>query len=311
MFRRQPVVAILVLALVAACAAPLAIPSSSASGTATVRVPSPSSAPIAAPTATPTPAPTLTPPKPSPTLGPTTPSPSPSTMVVRTYFLLDDPFSGGEVVNEPTLVPVLRTVPKSPDTATAAMRALLAGPSAKERAAQPQIVTLIPTGSKLLGIEISRGRATIDLSAEFASVSPDDAWDQGAFSLRGRLAQVVYTMTQFATVDRVSFKLEGQPVKVFRSEEIVLNKPVTRATYRDHYLPLIFVDRPAWGAALPNPGRVTGLANVFEGQFRIALLDRNDKVLADAPVLATCGTGCWGRFDVTLSYRVSRLNGER
>jgi hypothetical protein len=226
-------------------------------------------------------------------------------MVVRAYFLLDDPFSGGEVVNEPALVPVLRTVPTTTATATAAMKALLAGPSAKERAAFPQILTLIPAGSKLLGIEISGGLATVDLSAEFASLSPDDAWDDGIFSLRGRLAQVVYTLTQFSTVDRVNFKLEGKPVTVFTSEEIVLNKPVTRATYRDRYLPLIFVDRPAWGAAQENPGRVTGLANVFEGQFRIAVLDRNDKVLVDAPALATCGTGCWGEFDVTLRYGVS------
>jgi germination protein M len=185
------------------------------------------------------------------------------------------------------------------------MKALLAGPSAKERAAEPPIVTFIPAGSKLLGIEISGGLATVDLSAEFASLSPDDAWDLGVYSLRGRLAQVVYTLTQFTTVDRVNFKLEGKPVTVFMSEEIVLNKPVTRATYRDHYLPLIFVDRPAWGAALLSPGRVTGLANVFEAQFRIALLDRNDKVLIDRPVMATVGTGTWGRFDVTLAYDVS------
>ena len=39
-------------------------------------------------------------------------------------------------------------------------------------------------------------------------------WDLGMFSLRGRLAQVVYTLTQFTTVDRVNFKLEGKPVKV-------------------------------------------------------------------------------------------------
>ena len=221
-------------------------------------------------------------------------------MILRAYFLLHDP--RGE---DPTLVPVLRTVPKSPDTATAAMNALLAGPSAKERTALPPIKTLIPAGSKLLEIEISGGLATVDLSAEFASTSPDDAWDDGIFSLRGRLAQVVYTMTQFATVDRVTFKLEGKPVTVFSSEEIVLDKPVTRATYRDRYLPLIFVDRPAWGAALENPGQVTGLANVFEGQFRIAVLDRNDKVVVDAPVLASCGTGCWGEFDVILRYSVS------
>jgi hypothetical protein len=225
-------------------------------------------------------------------------------MIVRAYFLLRDG-SGGEVVNEPTLVPVLRTVPKSTATATAAMKALLAGPSARERAARPQIGTFIPAGTKLLEIEISGGLATVDLSAEFASPAAEDLWDLGVFSLRGRLAQVVYTLTQFTTVDRVNFKLEGQPVTVFGSEEIVLNQPVTRATYRDHYLPLIFVDRPAWGAAVLNPGRVTGLANVFEAQFRIALLDRNGRVLVDRPVLATAGTGIWGRFDVTLTYDVS------
>ena len=309
MFRRQPVVALFVLALVAACAAPAASPSATASGTPTESLLSPTASalppPTAAPTPSPTPSPTLTPATPSPTIAPPSPSPTPSTMIVRAYFLLRDPFSGGEVVNEPTLIPVLRTVPESPATATAAMRALLAGPSAKERAAMPQIVTLIPAGSKLLGIEVSGGLATVDLSAEFASLSPDDAGDGGVFSLRGRLAQVVYTLTQFTAVDRVNFKLEGKPVKVFTSEEVVLNKPVTRATYRERYLPLIFVDRPAWGAALLNPGRVTGLANVFEAQFRVALLDRNDKVLVDVPVVASCGTACWGNFDVTLSYDVS------
>ena len=313
MFRHQPVAVLLVLGLVMACAAPAGSPSPSAPGTADASVPLPTASPspssTTAPTPSPTPSLTLTPATPSPTIVPPTasptPSPKPTTTVVRAYFLLDDPFSGGEVVNEPTLVPVLRTVPKSTSTARAAMKALLAGPSAKERAAFPQIVTLIPAGTKLLGIEISGGLATVDLSADFASLSPDGVPDVGVFSLRGRLAQVVYTMTQFAAVDRVEFKLDGKPVTVFASEEIVLSKPVTRATYRERYLPPIFVDRPAWGASLPDPGRVTGLANVPEAQFRMALLDRNGKVLVDVPVLATCGTGCWGRFDVTLSYDVS------
>ena len=240
-------------------------------------------------------------------------------MIVRAYFLMRDG-NGGEVVNEPTLVPVLRTVPRSTATATAAMTALLAGPSAKERAPRWPIETAIPAGSKLLGIEISGGLATVDLSAKFASLSPDDVWDGGSYSLHGRVAQVVYTLTQSTTVDRVNFKLEGRPVKALfgvpdpesgASEAIALDEPTTRSTdrdhysYRDHFLPLIFVDRPAWGAALPNPGRVTGVAKVDEAQFRIALLDRNDKVLIDIPVMATCGTGCWGSFDVTLSYDVS------
>jgi len=215
-------------------------------------------------------------------------------MIARTYFFLDDADGG-----DPALVPVLRTVPKSSAAARAAVTALLAGPSENERAVSPRITSLVPAGSELRGIEISDGLATIDLSEAFASGG-------GSFSVRGRLAQVVYTLTQFTTVDRVSFMLDGKPVTVFSSEGIVLKAPVTRATYRDDVLPPIFVDRPAWGAALPSPGRVTGLANVFEAQFRIALLDGNDTVLVDRAVLASCGSGCWGRFDVTLPYDVSR-----
>ncbi len=319
MFRRQPVVALLVIVLVAACGGSAASPSPAVSGTPTASLPSPTVSPRSSPTAAPTSSPTPIPATPSPTVAPPTPSPTPTTMVVRAYFLMRDG-SGGEVVNEPTLVPVLRTVPRSTATATAAMKALLAGPSAKERAPKWPIKTLIPAGTKLLGIEISGGLATVDLSAEFASLSPDDVWDGGSYSLHGRVAQVVYTLTQFTTVDRVTFKLDGKPVKVLfgmpdpesgASEAIAMDKPVTRATdrdhysYRDHFLPLIFVDRPEWGAALLNPGRVTGLANVYEAQFRITLLDRNDKVLVDVPVLASCGTGCWGTFDVTLRYDVS------
>jgi spore germination protein GerM len=323
MLRREPIAALLAIVLFAACSAPGASPNEGVTGTPTASVLSTTALPSASPSAAPTPSPTssvtLVPATtPSPTVG-SSPTPTPATtMIVRAYFLMRDG-SGGEVVNEPTLVPVLRTVPRSTATATAAMNALLAGPSAKERAPKWPIKTLIPAGTELLGIEISGGLATVDLSAEFASLSPDDVWDGGSYSLHGRVAQVVYTLTQFTTVDRVDFKLDGKPVKVLSgmpdpesgaSEAIAMDKPVTRATsrdhysYRDHFVPLIFVDRPAWGAALPNPGRVSGLANVFEAQFRIALLDRNDKVLVDRPVLATVGSGAWGTFDVTLSYDV-------
>lgn len=279
MVRRQSLATLLVVFLLAACATPSGSANPAPSSTPTATVPSPSaSVPLSTP---------------SPTVAPPSPSPTPAeTMIVGAYFFLDDAAGG-----DPALVPVLRTVPKTKATARAAMTVLLAGPSDKERAARPRIGTIIPAGTELLGIQISDGVATVDLSGEFASGG-------GSFSVLGRLAQVVYTMTQFSSVDRVRFELDGEPVTVFSSEGIILDNPVSRATYHDEFLPAIFVDRPAWGAELLNPGRVTGLANVFEAQFRIALLDRDERVLVDRPVLATCGTGCWGSFDVTLEYGV-------
>ncbi len=212
-------------------------------------------------------------------------------MIVRAYFVL-----GGEP-GSVGLVPVLRDVPKTDAVATAAMNALLDGPRPGV-AGERTITTAIPDGTRLLGLTIKSGVATVDLSTEFDSGG-------GTASMQYRLAQVVYTLTQFGTVKSVVFQIEGETVTVFGSEGITLDGPVGRADYDDQ-LPSIFVDRPAYGAALGNPGDVAGNANVFEATFRIAILDAAGKTIVDQQVMATCGTGCRGTFDVTLPYTVSK-----
>ena len=219
---------------------------------------------------------------------------APATMVVRAYFLLDDRDGG-----DPALVPVLRVVPRSPAVATAALRQLLLGPSLVERTANPRLRTAIPSGAKLLGVRISNGLATVNLTSRFE-------FGGGSMGMFGRLAQLAYTATQFPTVTRVNLLLDGEPVTVFSSEGIILERPLTRAQFRDDWLPPVFVDRPAYRAAMPDPARITGYANVFEAVFRIRIQDARRHVLVDRRVMATCGTGCWGRFDVTLRYHVTR-----
>lgn len=221
------------------------------------------------------------------------PSASPSstdTMIVRAYFVL-----GGKpgVVG---LVPVLRVVPKSTAVATAAMKALLGGPTKVESGA-PAITTAIPDGTTLLGLSAKNGVATVNLSTQYDSGSGSD-------SMHFRLAEVVYTLTQFSTIKSVVFQIDGETVTVFGSEGIVLAGPVGRADYYDQ-LPAIFVDRPAFGAAFAPGGRVAGNANVFEAAFRVAVLDAA-KSLADQQVMASCGTGCRGTFNATLGYTVSK-----
>ena len=247
--------------------------------------PEPSATPSAAPTSGPSSEPTSEPSStPSPTVAPT------DTMIVRAYFVL-----GGEPGVE-GLVPTLRQVPKSIAVAKAAMNALLDGVPSGERFAP--VSSAIPAGTKLLGLTIKNGIATVDLSTEFDSGG-------GAASMRYRLAQVVYTLTQFATVKSVVLQIEGQTVTVFGSEGIALAGPVGRADFAEQ-LPSMFVDRPAYGAALGNPGRVTGSADVFEATFRVAVLDGAGKVLADEQVMATCGSGCRGTFEASVVYDVAK-----
>lgn len=293
-----------VLALVAGCSptsGPLGTPSTPApTGDASVVPPSGDATPGPAETASASPTPpaaspccsaTPAPPSATPTATPAatptpTASPSPAasaTVIVRAYFLL------GSSTGNAGLVPVLREIPATVGVGAAAMRQLIAGPNSKELGATPAVGSAVPPATRLLGLNIKSGTATVDLSSEFAAgynpSSPD-----------ARFAQVVYTLTQFSTVHAVVFRLDGQSA----------GGPFTRSTYEDAFLPGIFVDRPAWGAAAGNPARVTGLANVFEGTFQVQLEDASGKVLADAVVMASCGNGCWGDFATTLAYTVSK-----
>src|SRR3954469_2180520 len=221
-------------------------------------------------------------------------SPAPSapagTTIVRSYFWLAGlPGSEG-------LVAVLREVPATKSVATAAVNGLLAGPTDAETGRS--ISTAVPDGSQLLGLSIDGGVATVNLSSEFESGG-------GSASVLTRLGQLVYTLTQFPTVKSVVIQIEGVTRTTFSSEGVVLDKPATRADYVA-LLPDIWVDRPAFNAAIGNPARVTGNANVFEATFRMAILDADGKSLADVQVMASCGSGCRGTFDVTIPYTVSK-----
>jgi len=220
----------------------------------------------------------------APSAGPT------GTTIVRAYFWL------GGIEGSEGLVAVLREVPATKTVATAAVKAALEGPTSGE--AGRSITSAIPEGSQLLGLTIDGGVATVDLSAEFESGG-------GSASVLTRLGQMVYTLTQFPTVKSVVFQIEGVTKHVFSSEGVVLDKPSTRADYVE-LLPDIWVDRPAFNAAIGNPAHVTGNANVFEATFRIAIIDAAGKTIADEQVMASCGSGCRGTFDVTIPYTVSK-----
>jgi Sporulation and spore germination/Immunoglobulin-like domain of bacterial spore germination len=196
------------------------------------------------------------------------------------------------------LVPVRRQVDETRAVGRAALNALFEGPTADESAASPPLTTSVPDGTILLGLDIADGLATVDLSREFESGG-------GSASMFGRLAQVVYTLTQFPTVKQVAFQLDGEPVTVFSGEGIVLDEPSDRGDY-EAFLPSVLVERPSWGATIGNPVRVSGIANVFEAVFFVEVRDADGDTLAKERVMATCGTGCWGTFDVTIPYAVSR-----
>jgi hypothetical protein len=193
---------------------------------------------------------------------------------------------------------VYRETTAGEDAPGAVMEALLSGPTADEQAGKPSISSAIPEGTSLIGVEVEGTLASVDLSGEF-----DDGG--GSFSMFARLAQVVYTLTRTDGIDQVEFLIEGEPVTVFSSEGIELDGPQERSDFYDQ-LPPIFVDFPAWGEPVISPIATSGLSNVFEAVSQVMLTDDDGLPLFEETVMATCGTGCWGEWEIDIPYTIDR-----
>ena len=208
----------------------------------------------------------------------TTLPPSPSTSV-RVYL-----------VDREHVVSVHRDITNTKAVATAALRKLLEGPTADEQ--RRGFGTAVPSGTELRGVTVADGVATVDLSRRFESGG-------GSLSMLLRLAQVVFTATQFPSVQRIELRLDGTPVEALGGEGVMVDDYATRARF-EQVLPAIFVDTPAAGATVANPLRVRGTANVFEAQFTLEVVNTGGRVVATRPVTATSGTGTRGSFEVTV-----------
>ena len=150
------------------------------------------------------------------------------------------------VVDQGVLHPRLEHVPQTQAVAAAALGALgLAAP-----------------------VTITDGTATVDL----------------AKATNDQVAEIVYTLTQFPSVERV---------------DVAGRSGLTRDDFAA-YLPPILIDTPAPGATVPQSFHVAGSASVFEATFVIQLV-RDGKVLTKQTVTATEGAPGRGTFDATFS----------
>lgn len=189
---------------------------------------------------------------------------------------------------------VTRTVPAGTKAVLrAALESLLAGPASDERSAG--LGTQIPRGTALRGVSIKGRTATIDLTARYATGG-------GSATMFARLAQVVFTATQFPSVDGVLFRIDGKPVRTFSAEGIELEGPQTRADFEDQS-PAILVESPAWGGTLTGRGTVRGTANTFEANFRLQVRDAAGTMIVDRAVQATSGTGTRGTWSIEVPLR--------
>jgi hypothetical protein len=185
-----------------------------------------------------------------------------------------------------------RTEPFTPAVAARSIEALLDGPTASERAAN--LGTEINPGTNLLGIAIDDGVATVSFDEAFTS-------EETPAIAVGSLSQIVYTLTQFDSIEGVLFEVEGEPLTNFGGYE--LDGAQRRTNFADQ-LPFILVDTPGIGERVSSPVTIAGTSDVFEAVVSIEILDGNGDTVASTFTMATCGTGCRGSYTTDVRYDV-------
>ncbi|MFZ5640387.1 MAG: GerMN domain-containing protein [Bacillota bacterium] len=135
---------------------------------------------------------------------------TPAKVKVTLYFAN----SGGDM-----LVPAVKTIDNVPGIARATLEELMKGPGAGK-----DLAPTIPSGTRLKDIDIHDGVATVDFSKEFV----DNHWGGSSGELL-TVYSVVDVLTQFPTVEKVQFLVEGRKVETLAGH-MDLAQPVMRNT---------------------------------------------------------------------------------
>jgi germination protein M len=108
------------------------------------------------------------------------------------------------------------------DPVTAAVQALLAGPTDEER--RRGFSTAVPDGTSLLQAEVFDQIAEVDLSAEFQGPADPE-------EITLRIAQVVWTTVAIPGVTAIRFAIDGVPAGVPTDEQVSVERPVSAPDY--------------------------------------------------------------------------------
>lgn len=188
-----------------------------------------------------------------------------------------------------------REIYGSPEVAAGSLNELLTGITPYEQ--DLGFGTEIPADTRLKDIALQDdGTVIVDLSSDFEPGG-------GSFSMQMRLAQIVFTVTQFDTIDRVQLQVDGQDVEAIGGEGVMVDEPLTRDDFED-LSPAILLESPTPGKEVSSPIRLQGTSNTFEATMQIEIIDSAGEVIYRDFATATSGTGTRGTFDVTVDVDI-------
>lgn len=118
---------------------------------------------------------------------------------------------------------IVRSVEKNDSPLVTNINLLLAGPNPQESSKGYR--SLIPQGTRLLSASVRDGVAYLNFNEQFEFNTV------GADGYQAQLMQIVYTATEFSTVNSVQFLIEGQKREYLGSEGRWIGSPLARSSF--------------------------------------------------------------------------------
>jgi hypothetical protein len=149
-------------------------------------------------------------------------APAAEEMEVVVYLVCDAAAAGdATIASGEVFVPVTRVVPRTTGVLRTALQALLAGTEPAEAEAGLSSTFSGATGGLLAGVTLTDGTAVVDLAATVDGASTS----AGSVLFRGQLDR---TVLQFATVERVEYRLGGDCDAFWQWQQVGDCRLVTR-----------------------------------------------------------------------------------
>ncbi len=188
------------------------------------------------------------------------------------------------------LVREVRQVPYTSEVAKAALEELIKG-SPKT----PGAAGVLPPETKIRGISIKDGSASVDFSSEVLKANV------GAAGEALGIQSIVNTLTEFPEIKQVSFLVEGKLDKRTKDwwGHVGLYTQPFKRDISSVYEPVIWVTSPEPGQKIASPLQIQGSARVFEAAVNARIIDDSGKELARG--YATASEGAPGRGDFVFS----------
>lgn len=194
--------------------------------------------------------------------------------------------------NDMYLVREIHQVPATKEPAKAALEELI-----NTNPVIPGAARVLPQGTKIKGINIKDGLATVDFSQEVLRANV------GAAGEALGIQSIVNTLTEFPEIQKVSFMVEGKTEDVMDwwGHVGLYEQPFTRNLSSVNE-PAIWVNSPTQGQKVSSPLEVTGSARVFEATVNIRLIDDTGKTIAEGFTTASEGAPGRGDFKYSLNF---------